>query len=167
LAALAPHLPADLFAEALHAARRGVSDEDEWAQMLAGLASQLPADLLAEALDAARRISTKDNRAHVLAGLASQLPADLLVQALDAARWISDEGGRSQVLAALAGQIADLPLSRTITLLQEVLPVLARRSRHEVLTDLRVLLAQPLRAVNGAQVSTTAEAVIAVGQWWP
>jgi hypothetical protein len=130
LAALAPHLPADLFAEALHAARRGVSDEDEWAQMLAGLASQLPADL-------------------------------------DAARWISDEGGRSQVLAALAGQIADLPLSRTITLLQEVLPVLARRSRHEVLTDLRVLLAQPLRAVNGAQVSTTAEAVIAVGQWWP
>lgn len=91
----------------------------------------------------------------------------MLAEALTAAGQITWEDGRAEVLAALASPMADLPLLRASTLLQEVLPVLARRSRHELLADLRVLLAQPLQAVNGAQVSTTAESVIAVGNWWP
>jgi hypothetical protein len=89
-------------------------------------------------------------------------------EALAAVRQITSEDDRAQVLAALAGLIADLPPLRASTLLQEILVMLARHPRHEFLTDLRVLLTHPLRPLIGAQAaSPTAEAVIAVGNWWP
>jgi hypothetical protein len=167
LEVLAPRLPAGLLAEALAAARQ-ISDVDSRAQLLIGLAPRLPAGLLAEALAAARQISDEDCRVRVLAALAPRLPAGLFAEALAAARQISDERERARALAALAGQMAaQAPLSDG-ALLQEVLPVLARHPRHELVADLRILLAHPQGTALGTQIaSITAEATIAVGNWWP
>jgi hypothetical protein len=106
-------------------------------------------------------------RARVLVALASQLPADLLAEALTTARQLTWENHRAEVLAALAPLVSALPPSSTGVLWQESLSVLARRPRHELLTDLRVLVA-PLSAAGGERaVTTTAQAIIDIGRWWP
>jgi hypothetical protein len=69
LAALAPHLSADLLPGALEAART-ITDEQHRAQALAALAPHLSADLLAGALEAARTITDAYLEAKALAGLA-------------------------------------------------------------------------------------------------
>jgi hypothetical protein len=112
LAALAPHLPAELLREALDAAR-SIGDEGARSGALAILASHLPegerAAVLREALDAARSIGDKGARYEALAILASHLPererTAVLREALDAARSIRNEWARSRALASLASHL--------------------------------------------------------------
>jgi hypothetical protein len=105
LAALAPHLPPHLLADALAAART-IADEDWRSRALAALAPHLPPHLLADALAAARTIADEYLRSRALAALAPHLPAEqqpaVFADALAAARTIADEDWRSRALAALA-----------------------------------------------------------------
>jgi hypothetical protein len=75
LAALTPHPPPHLLAEALVAAR-AIKSKGNRAKALAALAPRLPAHLLNEALAAARAIKSEGNRAKALAALAPRLPDD-------------------------------------------------------------------------------------------
>jgi hypothetical protein len=109
LAALAPHLPPHLLADALAAART-IADEYWRSRALAALAPHLPAEqqpaVYADALAAARTIADEYWRSRALAALAPHLPAEqqpaVYADALAAARTIDNEDWRSRALAALA-----------------------------------------------------------------
>jgi hypothetical protein len=105
LVKLAPHLPAELMAKALSAAR-SIADESARSRALTGLAPHLPAELMAEALSAARSIANEDARSHTLTDLAPHMPAKMMVEglteALSSARSIADENARSRALTGLA-----------------------------------------------------------------
>jgi hypothetical protein len=105
LAALAPHLPPHLLADALAAART-IADEYWRSRALAALAPHLPAEqqpaVYADALAAARTIANDDQRSRALAALAPHLPTHLFAEALAAARAIEWDFSRATALAALA-----------------------------------------------------------------
>nr|MBC7245282.1 ATP-binding protein [Chloroflexota bacterium] len=170
LAALAPHLEPDLraqaLAEALQAAR-GIWDEGARAGALAALAPHLEPALLAEALQAARGIWDEYSRAEALAALAPHLEPALLAEALQAARGIWDEYSRAEALAALAPHLAALPQPHLYPLWAETLPLLARRTRSNLLADLRAL--QPVIFALGGTgaVAEAFRAIQDVGRWWP
>ncbi|NPA91581.1 MAG: hypothetical protein GXO55_09070, partial [Chloroflexi bacterium] len=166
LAALAPHLPEDLMAQALGAARMIASDRYR-AEALAALAPHLPQDLMAQALVAARKIRDQDHRALALAALAPHLPQDLMAQALDAARKIESAQYRAKALAALAPRLAELPLLELYPLWRETLPALARRTRKDLLADIRALHPVIHKLGGEEAIAETARAIIDVGRWWP
>jgi hypothetical protein len=89
LAALAPHLPPHLLADAPPPLGQSAL------AALAALAPHLPPHLLADALTAARTIRSDRNRATALAALAPHLPAEqqpaVYADALAAARTIADD----------------------------------------------------------------------------
>jgi len=122
LAALAPHLPADLLDQALAVATAITSDPDR-ARALAALAPHLPADqqpaVLGQALAATTTITNDYDRAQVLVWLAPHLPADLLSPALAAATAITSDYYRARALAGLAPHLpADL-LGQALTVVPE------------------------------------------------
>ena len=104
---LAPHLPADLLAQALTAATAITSDYRR-ANALAALAPYLPADLLAQALAAATAITNDDFRAEALIGLAPHLPeaeqAAMLARALTAT---ATDHSRALILTSLAPHLPE------------------------------------------------------------
>jgi len=171
---LAPHLPENLLARAL-AAARGIRDAGDRAQALAALAPHLPPDerpqVLAQALAAARGIRDAGDRAQALAALAPHLPPDerpqVLAEALAAAREIGDAGDRARALAALAPRLAELPRPALYPLWDKTLPVLARRTRPDLLADLQALV-PVIHALGGeAAITETARAIQDVAHWWP
>jgi truncated hemoglobin YjbI len=174
LAALAPHLPPDerpqVLAEALAAARE-IGDADDRAEALAALAPHLPPNLLPQALAAARGIRDERWRAQALATLAPHLPPDerpqVLAEALAAAREIGDADDRAEALAALAPRLAELPRPALYPLWDKTLPVLARRTRPDLLADLQALVLV-IHALGGeAAITETARAIRDVARWWP
>ena len=196
LTALIPHLLPDLLPQALATARE-IGNESARVEALAALAPHLPLaqqpQVLAEALAAARDIGGEDDRAKALAALAPRLPPDLLGQALAVAReiesidartlalvgpsprplkdWVLDkcewEETRSKARSALVRRLAALPRSTLYPTWDEMLPVLAARTRRDLLTDLRVLKLV-IRALGGAKaIAETARAIQDVARWWP
>jgi hypothetical protein len=134
--------------------------------------SGLSADQLTEALTAARQVIDEERQARLLAGLAPQLPSgqqQVMAEALAAAAQITTLGlTRRKVLADLAGPLADLLPQQAARMWRDILPVLARGRRAETLEDIQVVLAHYPGPVNQPQMARTmAEAVIAVGNWWP
>ncbi len=83
LAALVPHLPAELLAEGL-AATNDIANEKRRLEALVALAPQLPAELLGEALAAAKVMADEEGRSQALEKLAPHLPASLLREFLTA-----------------------------------------------------------------------------------
>jgi hypothetical protein len=138
------------------------------------LAPRLPESerggVLSEALDAALAFGDEVNRSWALAGLAPQLSEALLSEALDAARAIGHEGNRSSVLAALAPGLADILWRHVALLWMETLPVLAARTRPDLLADFRSLT-PVLAALAGPNAPTelreVARAISDVARWWP
>jgi hypothetical protein len=109
----------------------------------------------------------------VLAGLAPHLPEPLLQEALAAAGEIGDEDARAKALAGLASYVVTLPrpaLARLWAEPQDGIPLLrflARRSRRDLLSDIRALV--PVIAVLGGDeaVAETFHAIQDVSRWWP
>jgi hypothetical protein len=169
---LAPHLPDSLLHEVLTATRQ-IEDEHARARALAGLALYLPGTLLPDALAAARQIKDNRDRAWALVDLAPHLPELLLSEALAAARQIKDEHARARALAGLAPRLAALPypiIARLWAEPQDGLPLLhslARRSRSDLLADLRALA--PVLATLGGEeaIAEIFRAIQDVGRWWP
>jgi hypothetical protein len=179
LARLAPHLPEALLREALAAASAAKRQELR-AEVLAELLSHLPESLkreaLREALAAARAIGDEEWRTKVLIRLALHLPeaerAEILSEALEAARALpeSDWLGRSprvEALVRLALHLTQLPRQDLYPLWQETLPILAARTRKDLLADLCAL--EPVIATLGGveAVAETFRAIRDVGRWWP
>jgi hypothetical protein len=170
---LAPHLPAELLSHALDDAR-SIADEGARSNVLAALPAHLPeaerAAVLSQVFGAALSIGDDFARYRAQAALAPHLPADLLSQALDAARSIVGGRACSRALAALAPRLATLPLRDLSTIWVQTLPVLAARTRPDVLADLHSLL--PVLAVLAghnapAQLREVARAITDIARWWP
>jgi len=124
--------------------------------------------VLAEALATAKKIGDEDRRAEVLAALAPRLAEFGYPQeALTAAREIRDQPQRAKALAALASHLAKLPRPVLYSLWDETLPILARRTRRDLLTDLGAL-APVIVALGGAKaLAETARAIQDAARWWP
>jgi aminopeptidase N len=175
LAAVAPHLPepqrGEALARALEAARAS-GEEYNRSRALAALAAHLPGPQRGEALaQAARAIGQEDSRSRALAALAAHLPepqrGEALAQDLEDERAIRDEDSRSPALAALAPHLATRPAPFLYPLWSKTLPVLASRTRRELLADLSDLLPGILR-LGGLQAATEVfRAIQDLGQWWP
>ncbi|MGB9800252.1 MAG: hypothetical protein ACPLUL_09185, partial [Thermanaerothrix sp.] len=92
---------------------------------------------------------------------------DLLPEALAAAREIQDAYRRAKVLSALAAHRALLSHPVLYPLWAETLPILASRTRTDLLSDLPALI--PLiHALGGEQaIVETFRAIQDVGRWWP
>ena len=171
LVGLAPRLAGLGYPEEALAAAREIESEWRRAKALAGLAPHLTEpereQALEEALSAAREIESEYERAKALLGLAPYLPEALLRETLTVAREIKSKGRRAEVLAGLASHLAQLPCQHLYPLWQETLPVLAARTRKDLLADLCAL--EPvIAALGGAQaVAETFRAIQDVGRWWP
>jgi len=193
LAALAPHLPPDLLDQALAAARE-IRDERWRAEALAALAPLLPPkqqpQVLAEALAAAREIEQEYARALALAALVPHLPFGIREQvlrvALVAAGQVEDiaiitddsEAGpagtkvslpytRSITFKKLVPHLTELPRPDLYPLWDETLSHRARRTRRDLLADLRALV-PVIHALGGeAAIAETARAIQDVARWWP
>jgi hypothetical protein len=112
---LAPHLPADLLANAL-AAARAIRGAYPCAKALAGMALHLPPEerpaALADALAAALAISDENHRAEALAGLAPHLPPEVLPEALDALLGTCARLPRPQAISRLVGAVAGIGMEQ-------------------------------------------------------
>ncbi|EFO80411.1 hypothetical protein OSCT_1770 [Oscillochloris trichoides DG-6] len=101
LAALAPHLPPDLLAEALDVAQ-AITDATARAKVLGALAPHLPSEQQPTAYKQALAITDEYARARALVVLSPHLPHVLLHQALAAAQAITSALYRAASLKALA-----------------------------------------------------------------
>jgi hypothetical protein len=172
LAALAPHLSGSLLTEAL-VATRTIGDHGARSPALAALAQRLPeperAAVLAEALTAARAIGEEFSLYKVLTALAPQLPESLLREALTVARAMAFPS-RNHVLAALAPRLACLAGPTRSSLWMQSLPLLAARTRQDLVADLRSLapVLTALAGPNGpTELREVARAIADVTRWWP
>jgi hypothetical protein len=163
---VAPHLPADLLAEAL-AAATAIADDRSRAQALTGLVPHLPAEqrssVLAQALDAANALTDNYQRAAALTDLVPQMPPDqregILAQALTAA--INSEYFRDQALAALA---PNLPADLLTEALSAATAITDAYSRAQALAGLVPYLPADQRTSVLAQAL---DAAIAVTDQYP
>jgi hypothetical protein len=119
----------------------------------------------------AQQIPELGRRAEALAALAEHLAepqrGEALAQALEAARAIGSEGPRSEALAALALHLATRPASPLYSLWSQTLPVLASRTRKDLLADLGALVPVILRLGGPQAAADVYRAILDVGQWWP
>ena len=146
------------------------------------LAGNIPPELMAallehgiwrpaQALAYARRVPGPSQRAEALGALAARLPEGereaVLAEALAAAREIGDERRRAAALGALAARLAASPRAQLYPLWRETLPALARRTRRDLLRDLRALLPVIVRLGGAQAAAETARAIQEVARWWP
>jgi hypothetical protein len=98
------------------------------------------------------------------------LPAGLLADVLAGARAIGDEANRSPVLARLGPRLANLPWPDLWDLWTQTLPMLAGRTRPDLVADY-CGLTPVLVALAGANAETElleiARAISDVARWWP
>jgi hypothetical protein len=156
LAALAPHLPPGLLAQALKAAE-AIANEGYRAQALAALAPHLPPDLLSQALKAAEAVSDEEVRAEELVILLPHLPPDLLAQALKTAEAIRAERYRAKVLAALAPSLSPDLLTQALRAVEAIRDEWCRAWAMRVLAlqlppdQQQAILAQALKTAEAIQ----------------
>jgi len=153
------------------AVARAIEDAQWRATALVWLAPHIPETLLAEAVVAARAIEDAQWQATALAGLTPHLPEldreQVLREALAKAQAIQDVDNRVGVLAGLALRLAELSPASLYPLWCATLPLLARRTRQDLLADI-FLLAPIIAALGGEEaVVETFRAVQDVGRWWP
>ena len=112
----------------------------------------------------------EENRAKVLAApvpVLSQATEQDMRAMLKRALEIRDESLREQTLSAIATRLTTFPRAKLYALWREVIHVLARRPRQEVLVDLSAL-APVLFTLGGKDAIVKAGwAIVDVGRWWP
>lgn len=167
LKALAPCLPEALLAEAL-AMTGKIKDEWQRARVLGKLAPRLPEALLAKVFTMAEKIGNEWCQAEVLDKLASRrLPEALLAEALVMTGKIGDEGQRARILLKLVPHLLRLPAMRLHLFWSKTLPVLANRTRSDLLNDIGVLTPVIIALGGEKAIVETFHAIRDVGRWWP
>ncbi len=148
--------------EALAVAREIENDHWPWAE----LAPHLSQTSLQEALGTVREIENEYWRGQALGKLVSHLPKPLFREALAAACEIGRRP-RAEILARLTPRLTKLSPATLYPLWYEALHILARRTREDLLSDLRAL--SPVIAELGGEeaIAETFHAIQDVGRWWP
>lgn len=120
-----------------------------------------------ETLMAAGKIKKEDKRAGALAGLLPHLPHELLKAALPLAQSLSEANNRVIVFDRLASRLVELPLTIRLSLWEEIVSYSARRTRKDLLIDLRTL-APVIFSLGGVEaIEETFRAIQDVARWWP
>ncbi|MCP4542518.1 MAG: apoptotic protease-activating factor 1 like protein [Chloroflexi bacterium] len=166
LVELAPHLPKDLLGEAL-ATARAIENEEWRAKALTVLAPYLSKELLEEALAAVHTIQNNERRLEALTVLLPLLPDKLLGEVLAMTCVIENEWSRTKALAGLVPHLVEFPPSDLALPWQEALPLLARRSRKDLLSDIHTLLPAIVTLGDDEAIAETFHAIQDVGRWWP
>ncbi len=149
------------------AAARQIREVSFRAEVITVLSQYFP-ELLSEALITIRKIQHDDDaRAYALTTLAERLSLDLLPEALAAAREIQDANDRACALTALAERLTALPIPQAYPLWAETLPVLARCTRKDLLSDVRALAPFILHLGGEQAVGETYRTIQEVTRWWP
>ncbi len=170
LAGLATRFPDRLLKKAL-IATRAIGSKYDRAKVLTILApylSETERDVtIAKVLAMVRTINYEGWRADALVALALHLRGDMLEEALALVCDFEFDGWRAEALTGLVPRLAELSPSDLTSLWQEMLPLLVRRTRRGLLSDLRTLL-PILVALGGVDaVAETFRAIQDVGRWWP
>ena len=186
LSTLTPYLPENLRKVILYEILDTIWHiKCEWPRVLVlmSLAPYLPEELLKVSLEIARNHEDEDIRAVILTDLSSLLPKELqlkvLKEALRSALYVEEKRserieeavGCSRPLLSplthLASRLVNFPPDHLYPLWAETLPILARRTRPELLIDLGDL-APVIHALGGQEaVGETFRAIRDVGRWWP
>jgi hypothetical protein len=176
LAALAPRFSESLRGETLREAlclARTIQDPRERAGALDAVAARLsdPHAARREAAEAACAVADLGERVEALMDLAHHLTdlprADALARATAAARDLDNAQRRVAAFHLLAAPLASLSPCALVSVWQETLRVLSRRSRRDLLGDLTAL-APLLHALGGpTAVAEVVCAVEDVARWWP
>jgi hypothetical protein len=102
-----------------------------------------------------------------IAGLQTGSVRELTLRnALASARRITDADVRRRCLERLAGQLKLLSDSSLRSMFDDIMPLLAQRSRKDLLVDLRVL-APLIHRADPAATREMFDAIVDVGRWWP
>lgn len=90
-----------------------------------------------------------------------------LENALDSARSMEETEVRARALMNLAPLLASLPLDVLERFWRETLPILATRTRRDLLSDFRSL--EPMIVALGGPVGAgeLCQAIVDTGEWWP
>jgi hypothetical protein len=174
LAGLSAYLPdpygAEAWSEVVQAVDQ-IKNESERKKTLAEFGRYEPGRLQTKELIAARQLEDGFAKALALAKIAPRLPTsqrvEILGEAFAAAGAIENSGKRVSAFIELSVGLEGLNLSALYDLWRRTLPILARRSRADLLVDLWA--SQGLLYRLGGSEATTGvfRGVYAVGQWWP
>jgi hypothetical protein len=117
-----------------------------------------------------RTIKTQERQADTLIELAPYMPdaakVEMLEEALTVALTIQDSASRTHLLTALTSHLTQLSPIILYQFWCETLHTLARRTRKDLLEDLRALI-PVITSLGGLEaIDETACAVFDVGRWW-
>jgi hypothetical protein len=174
LARLSAYLPdphgAEAWSEVMQAVDQ-IKNESERKRTLAEFGRYEPNRLQAEELIAARQPEDGFAKALALAKIAPRLPTpqrvEILREAFAAARALENSGKRVSAFVELSVGLEGLNLSALYDLWRGMLPILARRSRADLLVDLWPSHGFLYRLGGSEATTGIFRAVYAIGQWWP
>ncbi len=167
-----PRLSESLLSNAL-AAVQEIGNSEYQADALVELIGRL-AELghYEEALTTAQKIELDWRRAEVLARLAAHLSEPerepVLQKALDIAQklgWTSE--GLAKDLVTLTSRLSDPPSATLHLFWHSLLPILARRTRQDMLANIGVLAPTIVTLGGEEAIAETFRAIQDVGRWWP
>ena len=174
LAGLSAYLPdphgAEAWSEVMQAAYQ-IKSESERKKTLAEFGCYEPDRLQAKELIDARQLEDGFAKALALAKIAPRLPTpqrvEILREAFAAARALENSGKRVSAFIELSVGLEGLNLSALYDLWRGMLPILARRSRADLLVDLWASQGFLYRLGGSEATTGIFRAVYAIGQWWP
>ena len=136
---------------------------------LSALAPYLPEGMLAQALDDTQGMKDDEARVSTLMALVPHLSEKLLPKAVHIAlsipySWFT---ARCGPLSVLVPRLVTLPSSSLYPLWSTSLPILAARTRNELLQDLLACVPILIKLGGSTAASQTYQAIRDIGTWWP
>jgi hypothetical protein len=157
--------------EALATAQRIAKDQNR-EEILAELVSQLAkSGHSEEGLKTMQVMRLDQYRVKAFMELAPYLTSpqkeQVLRELLTTVRGIEREKDRAELLAGIASNVMSLSHPTLSSIWRETLPILAHRTRQDLMSDLQAL--SPIIAALGGPnvIAKTIEAIQDVGRWWP
>jgi hypothetical protein len=123
--------------------------------------------LLPLALQAVGKVGVESAQSKALAAFAPHLSGPLLEQAWQTAQSLGGQEARSLALSSLIPSMLKRPEHSLYPLWKQMLPVLAGRTRRDLLADLRTLLPMFLRCGGAESAADVFTAIEEMGRWWP
>ncbi|MEZ4862436.1 MAG: hypothetical protein R3C14_14070 [Caldilineaceae bacterium] len=113
------------------------------------------------------KLNDPRHRALVLADVVPYLSETQLRDAMLLAAGLDDKEGRFSALRTWAVRVGELPIEKSASLMQELLHLLAARTRKDFLSDLSALAPLIVKMGGVEGVKGVIDSVKNVGQWWP
>jgi hypothetical protein len=160
-----PHIPDESQATTLAFIQR-IQDPLKRSQTLVTLMPMLSASLIDNVLGYLENLDDEKLRLSVLIRLAPKISPDKFPGYIKSACQLQGKSFRAQAFAALIPNWLLLPVSQSLGLWKELILVLSRRSRPDLLLDLKSL-APVISDLGGiSAINTTIKSIRDVAKWW-